>query len=205
MTRKPLLLASSSPYRKTLLERLGLPFTCASPDIDESPQPGESGESLATRLAESKARALAEQFPGHWIIGSDQVACLPDGSVLSKPGNHERATNQLRKSSGHAVLFLTGLALLDSDSGELESLCEPYNVRFRELGNEEIEAYLLREQPYDCAGSFKMEGLGITLFEALEGRDPNSLVGLPLIALNDILRRWGRNPLLENRPATDRT
>lgn len=205
MTRKPLLLASSSPYRKALLKRLRIPFTCASPDIDESPQHQESGESLATRLAENKARALADRFPGHWIIGSDQVACLPDGSVLSKPGNHEQATNQLRKSSGHRVLFLTGLALLDADSGKLESLCEPYNVRFRELTDQEIEAYLLQEKPYDCAGSFKMEGLGITLFDALEGRDPNSLVGLPLIALSDILRRWGRNPLLENRPEPEGT
>lgn len=205
MTRKPLLLASSSPYRKTLLERLGLPFTCASPDIDESPKPDESGESLATRLAVNKARALADRFPGHWIIGSDQVACLPDGSVLSKPGGHEQAAHQLRQSSGHRVLFLTGLALLDADSGKLESLCEPYNVRFRELTDTEIEAYLQQEKPYDCAGSFKMEDLGITLFEALEGRDPNSLVGLPLIALNDMLRRWGRNPLLENRPEPEKT
>lgn len=201
MTRKPLLLASSSPYRKSLLERLGLPFTSASPDIDESPLQGESGEALATRLAESKARALADRFPHHWIIGSDQVACLPDGSLLSKPGTHEKATRQLRQSSGQRVLFLTGLALLDSDSGEIVSLCEPFNVWFRELNDEEIEAYLRREKPYDCAGSFKMEGLGITLFDALEGRDPNSLVGLPLIALNALLRQWGRNPLLENRPA----
>ena len=109
----------------------------------------------------------------------------------------------MRQSSGQRVLFLTGLALLDSDSGKLVSLCEPYNVEFRTLTAEEIEAYLMREQPYDCAGSFKMEGLGITLFDALEGRDPNSLVGLPLIALNDMLRRWGRNPLLANRPDTD--
>lgn len=200
MTHNPLLLASSSPYRKLLLERLGMPFSCASPDIDESPAQGESGEALAIRLAEAKARALASRFPGHWVIGSDQVACLPDGSVLSKPGDHERATSQLRQSSGQQVLFLTGLALLDVDTGRLESLCEPYSVRFRGLTEEEIDAYLRREQPYDCAGSFKMEGLGITLFEALEGRDPNSLVGLPLIALNDMLRRWGRNPLLEIRP-----
>lgn len=201
MTRKPLLLASSSPYRRSLLERLGLPFTSASPDIDESPLQGESGEALATRLAESKARALADRFPDHWIIGSDQVACLPDGSLLSKPGTHDKATRQLRQSSGQTVLFLTGLALLDSDSGEIISLCEPFNVRFRDLTDEEIEAYLRLEKPYDCAGSFKMEGLGITLFDALEGRDPNSLVGLPLIALNGLLRQWGRNPLLENRPA----
>lgn len=204
MIPKPLLLASSSPYRKSLLERLGVPFSCASPDIDETPLPEETGEALAIRLAETKARALASRFPGHWIIGSDQVACLPDSQVLSKPGNHEQARSQLRQSSGHQVLFLTGLALLDSDTGRLESLCEPYSVRFRVLTKEEIDAYLQREQPYDCAGSFKMEGLGITLFEALEGRDPNSLVGLPLIALTDMLRRWGRNPLLEIRPDEDR-
>lgn len=200
MTRKPLLLASSSPYRKALLERLGLAFTCASPNIDETPLPGESGTSLATRLAEGKAYALADRFPGHWIIGSDQVACLPDGSVLGKPGSHQQATNQLRQSSGRRVQFLTGLALLDPESGRLESLCEAYNVRFRALTGEEIEAYLMREQPFDCAGSFKMEGLGIALFDALEGRDPNSLVGLPIIALNDMLRQWGRNPLFEDRP-----
>ncbi len=200
MTQKPLLLASSSPYRKALLERLGLPFTCASPDIDETPIQGETGEALATRLAEAKARALTERFPGHWIIGSDQVACLPDGSLLSKPGSHKQATDQLRQSSGHRVLFLTGLALLDADSGKLERHCEPFTVHFRQLTDEEIDTYLRREQPYDCAGSFKMEGLGITLFEALDGRDPNSLVGLPLIALNQMLRRWGRNPLLENPP-----
>ncbi len=200
MMQKPLLLASSSPYRKVLLERFGLPFRCASPDIDETPIQGETGEALATRLAETKTRALRERFPGHWIIGSDQVACLPDGSVLSKPGNHKQATDQLRRSSGHKVLFLTGLALLDADSGRLERHCEPFTAHFRELTGEEIEAYLRREHPYDCAGSFKMEGLGITLFEALEGRDPNSLVGLPLIALNEMLCRWGRNPLLEHRP-----
>ncbi len=201
MNPKPLLLASSSPYRRALLQRLELPFTSASPNVDETPLDGETGEALALRLAESKARALTDRFPGHWIIGSDQVACLPDGTILTKPGNHERATEQLRLSSGHPVLFLTGLALLDADSGKLERLCEPYQVRFRNLSDREIDAYLAREQPYDCAGSFKMEGLGITLFDALEGRDPNSLIGLPLIALNEMLRRWDRNPLLEDRPA----
>ncbi|WP_375170325.1 Maf family protein [Marinobacter sp.] len=196
MTQTPLLLASSSPYRRELLERLGLPFTTASPDIDETPQPDESAEALALRLAGSKAQALATQYPGHWIIGSDQVACLPDGTLLHKPGNHEQAVHQLQQSSGHAVLFLTGLTLLDADSGRAQHHCEPFSVRFRDLETREIEAYLRREQPYDCAGSFKMEGLGITLFSGLEGRDPNSLVGLPLIALTDMLRHWGRNPLL---------
>lgn len=198
MTPKPLLLASSSPYRKALMERLELPFQSASPDIDESPQPDETAEQLATRLAQGKARALAEQYPNHWIIGSDQVASLPNGTLLNKPGTHEQAVEQLRWSSGHSVFFLTGLCLLDSDTGNLQSHCEPFEVRFRNLNSAEIETYLRREQPYDCAGSFKMEGLGITLFQALSGRDPNSLVGLPLIALIDMLRHWGLNPLMPN-------
>ena len=139
MPLKPLLLASSSPYRKELLARLGLPFNCATPGIDETPQANESAEALAKRLAESKAQALADRFPGHWIIGSDQVACLPDGSALSKPGNHGQATHQLRQSSGQQVTFLTGLALLDADSGKIESVCEPYHVLFRQLTDEEIE------------------------------------------------------------------
>lgn len=195
---KRLLLASSSPYRKALLERLTLPFTTASPDIDETPLPGESAEDLALRLAENKARALAARHPDHWIIGSDQVACLPDGTLLHKPGDHAQAVQQLQQSSGHRVVFLTGLCLLDTDSGECQRICEPFTAHFRTLSTEEIESYLEREQPYDCAGSFKMEGLGITLFDRLEGRDPNSLVGLPLIALNGMLRNWGCNPLLES-------
>ena len=194
---KPLLLASSSPYRKALLERLALPFTTASPDIDETPRPGEPAEDLARRLAESKARALAAKHPGHWIIGSDQVACLPDVTLLHKPGDHARAVQQLTQSSGHRVIFLAGLCLLDTDSGKCQLICEPFTAHFRTLSEEEIDNYLRREQPYDCAGSFKMEGLGITLFDRLEGRDPNSLVGLPLIALNGMLRNWGCNPLLE--------
>lgn len=196
MKSQPLLLASSSPYRRELLQRLGLPFTCASPDIDESIQPGETAENLATRLARQKAQALASSHPGHWIIGSDQVACLPDGTILNKPGNHEQAVRQLTRSSGQQVTFLTGLALTNADTGASQVHCEPYQVRFRTLETREIESYLAREQPYDCAGSFKMEGLGIALFESLEGRDPNSLVGLPLIALTNMLRTWGLNPLL---------
>lgn len=194
---KRLLLASSSPYRKALLEKLALPFTTASPDIDETPRPDERADELALRLAESKARVLAPQFPDHWIIGSDQVACLPDGTLLNKPGSHAQAVQQLLQSSGNRVIFLTGLCLLDADNGECQRLCEPFTAHFRTLSSREIDTYLKREQPYDCAGSFKMEGLGITLFDRLEGRDPNSLVGLPLIALNDMLRNWGCNPLLE--------
>ncbi|WP_203300436.1 Maf family protein [Marinobacter sediminum] len=196
MSSHPLLLASSSPYRRDLLERLGLPFETASPDIDESPRTDESPEQLAIRLAESKARALANQYPHHWIIGSDQVACLPDGTLLAKPGNHEQAISQLQRSSGQTVQFLTGLTLLDPNTDRSQTHCERFAVQFRNLTAEEIEGYLLKEQPYDCAGSFRMEGLGIALFKAMEGRDPNSLIGLPLIALNDMLRNWGLNPLL---------
>lgn len=193
----PILLASSSPYRRELLARLELPFNCVSPDIDETPLPGETGKALALRLAEQKARALADQYPDHWIIGSDQVACLPDGTLLNKPENHETATRQLTRSSGQHVQFLTGLALLNSQTNAIQTCCEPFSVHFRELTRDEIESYLRKEQPYDCAGSFRMEGLGITLFERLAGRDPNSLIGLPLIALTDMFRAWHRNPLLE--------
>ncbi|HEA50977.1 hypothetical protein LCGC14_0788290 [marine sediment metagenome] len=197
MSGKPLLLASSSRYRHDLLKRLGLPFSSASPDIDESPFAGETPHNLAIRLAELKARAFASEYPGHWIIGSDQVAALPDGTLLSKPGNYSNAFAQLAQSSGQNINFLTGLALLDASSGNLQTCCEEFSVHFRNLSAEEINAYLRKEEPYDCAGSFKMEGLGITLFTALQGRDPNSLIGLPLIALTNMLTAWGRNPLLE--------
>jgi MAF protein len=197
MPLKPLLLASSSRYRHELLARLGLPFSSASPDIDESPIAGEPPVDLALRLAESKARALAPLYPDHWIIGSDQVAALPDGTRLSKPGNYQNAYEQLARSSGQSVIFLTGLALLDASSGTLQTHCEQFTAHFRDLSAEEIDAYLRKEAPYDCAGSFKMEGLGITLFRELQGQDPNSLIGLPLIALTDMLTSWGRNPLLE--------
>lgn len=197
MPQQRLLLASSSPYRRELLAKLGLPFSCASPDIDEAPTLGESPEALAVRLAESKARVLAATYPGHWIIGSDQVAVLSDGTLLSKPGSYSKACQQLERSSGQSVSFLTGLALLDASSGKLQSCCEHFTVHFRELTAGEIEAYLHKEEPYDCAGSFKMEGLGITLFRELQGQDPNSLIGLPLVALNNMLIAWGRNPLLE--------
>ncbi|NMT64628.1 Maf family protein [Marinobacter orientalis] len=197
MNPHPLLLASSSPYRRHLLERLGLPFEVASPEIDESPADNETAEQLATRLAQGKAEALAPAWRDHWIIGSDQVACLEDGMLLNKPGNHERAVEQLDRSSGQRVSFMTGLALLDAGSGKIQTHCEHFHAHFRSLSPDEIEHYLRAEQPYDCAGSFRVEGLGIALFSQLEGRDPNSLVGLPLIALNDMLRNWGLNPLLQ--------
>lgn len=197
MAHCPILLASSSRYRKELLERLGLPFSCASPDINEAPEPGETANQVALRLAEHKSLALSHRFPGYWIIGSDQVACLPDGSLLGKPGNHQQAVEQLRKSSSQIVSFHTGLALLDVDTGQMQKHCELFSVKFRDLTDDEIESYLRKEQPYDCAGSFRAEGVGITLFDQMEGRDPNSLIGLPLIALSNMLRQWGRNPLLE--------
>ncbi|MDF3932028.1 Maf family protein [Pseudomonas citronellolis] len=187
---RPLLLASSSPYRRELLQRLRLPFECASPDIDESPLPGESAEQLVRRLAEHKARALAERFPNHLIIGSDQAA-VQGQAILGKPHTLERAHEQLKASSGGTVSFLTGLAVLDAASGRCQVDCVPFRVHFRELEDATILRYLQAEQPFDCAGSFKAEGLGVSLFRATEGEDATSLVGLPLIRLVDMLLAEG--------------
>ncbi len=164
-------------------------------EVDETPQPGESARQLVVRLAQAKAQALASRFPQHLIIGSDQV-CVLDGEITGKPHTEENAHRQLRKASGTIVTFYTGLALYNSANGHLQTECEPFDVHFRHLSDQEIEAYIRKENPLQCAGSFKSEGLGITLFERLEGRDPNSLVGLPLIALCQMLRREGFNPLL---------
>ncbi|EMY7926916.1 Maf family protein [Klebsiella aerogenes] len=190
-----LLLASTSPWRRMLLEKLSLPFECAAPEVNETPLPGESARQLVTRLAQAKAQTLASRFPQHLIIGSDQV-CVLDGDITGKPHTEENAYRQLRKASGTIVTFYTGLALYNSANGHLQTECEPFDVHFRHLSDQEIEAYIRKENPLQCAGSFKSEGLGITLFERLEGRDPNSLVGLPLIALCQMLRREGFNPLL---------
>ena len=190
-----LLLASTSPWRRMLLEKLSLSFECAAPEVNETPLPGESARQLVTRLAQAKAQALASRFPQHLIIGSDQV-CVLDGDITGKPHTEENAYRQLRKASGTIVTFYTGLALYNSANGHLQTECEPFDVHFRHLSDQEIEAYIRKENPLQCAGSFKSEGLGITLFERLEGRDPNSLVGLPLIALCQMLRREGFNPLL---------
>lgn len=187
---RPLILASSSPYRRELLQRLRLPFECASPDIDESPLPGESAEQLVRRLAEAKARALAARFPEHLIIGSDQAA-VQGQAILGKPHTLERAMEQLKASSGGSVSFLTGLALLDSASGRCQVDCIPFRVHFRELDEARIRRYLEAERPFDCAGSFKAEGLGVSLFRATEGEDGTSLVGLPLIRLVDMLLAEG--------------
>jgi MAF protein len=181
-----LLLASSSRYRQELLSRLRLPFDTCAPEIDETPLPDESAEQLVRRLAERKARALAERYPDHLIIGSDQVA-VRDGTILGKPHTLERAKQQLLSASGGSVKFLTGLALLDSMNDRLQVDCVPFTVHFRTLDEARIERYLKAEQPYDCAGSFKAEGLGISLFRSTEGEDVTSLVGLPLIRLVDML------------------
>jgi septum formation protein len=185
-----LVLASTSAYRRELLARLGLPFEIAAPQIDETPLPAESCADTALRLAAAKARAVASRYPGALIIGSDQVADL-DGMPLGKPGTHLRACAQLRAASGRSVIFHTALALLHSDSGRLHSRVVPTRVLFRSLSDAQIESYLQRERPYDCAGSAKAEGLGIALLGRLEGEDPTALIGLPLIALVDLLAAEG--------------
>ena len=186
----PLLLASSSVYRRDLLSRLCLPFSCSSPDIDESHRPGESAVELVKRLSLEKARALAHSHPNHLIIGSDQVAVL-DGRIIGKPHTHDKAHQQLMSASGASVSFLTGLTLLNSQTGHYQVDCIPFTVHMRPLKTEQIERYLLAEQPYDCAGSFKAEGLGVSLFQRTEGDDATSLVGLPLIRLVDMLLAEG--------------
>lgn len=185
-----LLLASSSPYRRELLARLRLPFTCSSPDIDESHLPGESAIELVQRLARQKAEALAGTYPDHLIIGSDQVAVLGE-QILGKPHTFERALAQLSAASGQKVTFLTGLALLNSRTGECQVDYVPFSVQLRELEKATLERYLHAEQPYDCAGSFKAEGLGVSLFQSTEGTDATSLIGLPLIRLVDMLIKEG--------------
>lgn len=188
-----LLLASSSPYRRELLNRLRIPFEHASPDIDESTLAGETASAYVVRLAREKAAALRLQWPGYWIIGSDQ-SCVINGQICSKPGTEANAIGQLAAASGKTVTFLTGLCLLSPEGDEF-TLCEPFHVQFRTLTSADIQRYVQLEQPLDCAGSFKVEGLGITLFEKLDGRDVNSLIGLPLIGLCELMRNAGLNPL----------
>lgn len=187
---RTLVLASTSPYRKALLERLGLVFETLSPEVDETRLDGETPEHLVCRLAEAKARAGAGRFPDALIIGSDQVAVCGE-DILGKPGDHARAGAQLARLSGRRVNFLTGLCLYDARSDLARVEMVPFEVIFRELQAAQIERYLQREQPYNCAGSFKSEGLGISLFEALHGDDPNALIGLPLIRLVSWLNEAG--------------
>ena len=182
----PLLLASSSPYRRDLLERLRLPFSWASPDIDEQRLDDEPAVDLVKRLAREKAQALTVSHPNHLIIGSDQVAVLGE-QILGKPHTFERACEQLLAASGNHVTFLTGVALLNSQTGHCQVDCVPFTVYMRELDLTRIQRYLRTEEPYDCAGSFKAEGLGVSLFQSTEGPDATSLIGLPLICLIDML------------------
>ncbi|MBP7627018.1 MAG: hypothetical protein RLZZ220_2257 [Pseudomonadota bacterium] len=185
-----LVLASTSAYRRELLQRFGLPFEVARPDIDESPLPGETPQATAERLAVEKARAVAGQFEDALIIGSDQVAHMGD-TRFGKPGTVERAVAQLQSMSGRTVVFHTALAVLNTRSGRVQLDAVPTEVRFRSLSSDEIVRYVNKELPLDCAGSAKSEGLGITLLDALAGDDPNALVGLPLIALARMLRNEG--------------
>ncbi|MBT2749263.1 MULTISPECIES: Maf family nucleotide pyrophosphatase [unclassified Lysobacter] len=185
----PLLLASTSVYRRELLTRLGLPFDVARPDTDETPQPGEAPAALAQRLAVAKAAAVAAQHPQAWVIGSDQVAEF-DGRPIGKPGGRDGALAQLAAMSGREVRFVTGLCVARHAQAPLIAL-DITVVRFRRLSYAEIERYVDAEQPYDCAGSFKSEGLGIALFDAVESSDPTALIGLPLIATARLLREAG--------------
>lgn len=191
-----IILASTSPYRRVLLERLQLPFSCIPPEVDEIAHPGEAPKELAGRLAMAKACAVADLYPDALVIGSDQVASLGD-RTLGKPGNIENAREQLRMSSKNEVMFYTGVALVSRARRFERCHVEPFGVRFRTLDDARIDTYLQREQPYDCAGSFKAEGLGIALFERLRGDDPTSLEGLPLIALSSLLAEAGIDVLGE--------
>lgn len=186
----PLVLASTSPFRKSILEKLGVPFDCHSPEVDETPQAGETPAQLVERLSIAKAQAVATQLKEGLVIGSDQVAVI-DNDILGKPGNHENAIAQLQRAAGKTVTFLTGLALVNAASGSIQAEVVPFKVVFRALTLEQIDNYLKAEQPYNCAGSFKSEGLGIALFERLEGEDPNTLIGLPLIRLIRMLEKEG--------------
>lgn len=187
---RPLVLGSTSVYRRNLLERLRIPFTVVAPDVDETPQPGESPARLAQRLALAKAQAVARLHPGSVVIGSDQVADF-HGESLGKPGDHVRAVAQLQKMRGHTVTFQTAVAVVCQDSGFCQEALAPVRVQFRQLSDAEIEHYLLAETPYDCAGSAKSEGLGITLLSAIDNDDPTALVGLPLIRTCALLRAAG--------------
>jgi len=193
--RRPLILGSTSRYRRELLERLRLPFEIHSPQVDETPHAGETPAALAGRLALAKARAISATHPNAVVIGSDQVADL-DGEPIGKPGTHDRAVAQLRRMRGRSVVFHTAVAVVCEASGFAGSALAPVTVRFRELTDAEIEHYLRTEQPYDCAGSAKCETLGIALLDAIDSDDPTALVGLPLIRTCALLRQAGLDPLL---------
>ena len=196
----PLILASTSRYRRELLERLRIPFQALAPETDETPLPGEAPAHLAERLALAKARALATRFPEAVVIGADQVADV-DGAAIGKPGTHERAVEQLRAMSGRTIVFQTALAVVRIATGFAEVRRAPVQVRFRTLSEAEIEFYLRTEQPYDCAGSAKCETLGIALLDAIDSDDPTALIGLPLIRTCALLRAAGLDPLRARAPS----
>jgi septum formation protein len=189
-----LVLASTSPYRRALLQRLGIEFTVVDPETSEERRPGEDPQALAGRLAEAKARAVADRFPNSLVIGSDQVAVC-GGEVLDKPLTHPNAVRQLRTLSEREAVFYTAVCVHDTRDGRTRVKVVPCRVRFRRLDDATIERYLQKEKPYDCAGSAKSEGLGIALISKIESEDPSALVGLPLIALVDLLREQGLNVL----------
>ena len=193
---QPIILASASPYKKMLLDRLGIAFTCCAPEIDERPKSTETSTALAQRLAEEKAHHIVQQFPQAIVIGTDQVAEL-DSHILGKPGDHQRAVAQLSAQSGRTVLFHTGISLARYTQGKLEyqSRVNSTEVHFRQLSQQQINHYLEVEQPYDCAGSFKSEAMGICLFSAINSNDPSSLIGLPLIDLSSMLAEWNADIL----------
>ena len=185
-----LILASSSPFRRELLARLMIPFEVVAPEVDETARPGELPQALVERLAIAKAQAVAAKHPQALIIGSDQVA-VHAGEIVGKPLTHERAVAQLKIASGKTVTLYTGLALINSATGRVQSEVVPYRVLFRSLSDAQIENYLRKEQPYHCAGSVKSEGLGVALLERFEGEDPATLIGLPLIRLIRMLEHEG--------------
>lgn len=185
--KQSLILASSSPYRKELLARLRLPFEAISPEVDETPLPEEAPQDTALRLAQVKALKIAEIHPQALVIGCDQVATL-DGLQLGKPGNHENAIKQLQMMRGRTVIFHSALCLYNAQTQNMQAEVVPYEVAFRELTDAQIERYLLTEEPYNCAGSAKSEGLGISLISSMQGNDPNALIGLPLIQLITMLQ-----------------
>lgn len=190
-----IILASTSLSRKKVLEKLAIPFECVPPVCDETPLPGESAEQLVVRLAKLKAQSLVAKYPNSLIIGSDQVGVLND-QIVGKPHTVENARIQLKKSSGNTFYFFTGMTVIDTQSMQSTTICEPFKVTFRQLTDAEIDAYIAKEMPLQCAGSFKCDELGITLFDKLEGNDINSLIGLPLLTLNKIMIKMGHNPLL---------
>lgn len=190
MRPRPIVLASTSPYRRSLLARLRLPFEVRAPAVNETALAGEAARDTALRLAQAKARAVAPDCPAALIIGCDQVAVL-DGVALGKPGTHANAVAQLRAMRGKSVLFHTALALLNASTGSLQSAEVPTTVRFRDYDDAEIERYLVAERPYDCTGSAKIEGIGIVLVESVHSADPSALIGLPLIQLAAMLRNEG--------------